>query len=101
MQNSVQRQMDGTSLKKWGGRSYGGGVVSTKSQRVCKCINLRAKIALLYMMRRSLTKVRFEDRSCEEEIETGPKAFNLLYRMVESAGIEPASANPLQQVLHT
>ena len=38
---------------------------------------------------------------CEEQAERDPKAPNLLDNMVESAGIEPASANPLQQVLHT
>ena len=38
---------------------------------------------------------------CAEEIEKGPKALNLFDKMVESAGIEPASANPPQQVLHT
>ena len=37
----------------------------------------------------------------EGQAERDPKAPNLLDKMVESAGIEPASANPLQQVLHT
>ena len=38
---------------------------------------------------------------CGEEVEKSPKALNLLDKMVEPAGIEPASANPPQQVLHT
>jgi len=53
------------------------------------------------MMLSSLTRVRFEGKPRREEVEKGPKALNLQNKMVESAGIEPASANPLQQVLHT
>ena len=34
-------------------------------------------------------------------IEEGPLKTSKDFKMVESAGIEPASANTLQQVLHT
>jgi hypothetical protein len=48
-----------------------------------------------------LTRVRFEEWRFGKQEKNGPKARNLIEKMVESAGIEPASANPLQQVLHT
>ena len=41
-----------------------------------------------------------QPETCGEKVDKDLKVHNLLDKMVEAAGIEPASESPLQSVLH-